>query len=203
LVAELTVELQALLTGVDERFAHELVAVAKGLALPGDLSPVTDPRPLTTTGTSEVRDELTPQRLAAAAAESGRKGVQRWLYGLLAAVGSDADDEIARETWVFRTVLLHDGRRYVNESLAQLKELNATAENAARMSAAERARAVAELDATRRLVDSAMEGLDRQQSRYPGCRRDFMDANFVWQRRSAFYLGQVRDYDLDDTVWES
>jgi hypothetical protein len=34
-----------------------------------------------------------------------------------------------------------------------------------------------------------------------------MDANFVWQRlwqrRSAFYLGQVRDYDLDDTVWES
>ena len=86
LVAELTVELQALLTEVDEWFAHELVAVAKALALPGDLSPVSDPSPLTITGISEVRDELTPQRLAAAAAESGRKGVQRWLYRLLAAV---------------------------------------------------------------------------------------------------------------------
>jgi hypothetical protein len=138
---------------------------------------------------------------------SGRKGVQRWLYGLLAAVRNDADDEIARETWVFRTVLLHDGRRYVNESLVQLKELNAAAENAARMSAAERARAAAELDAARRLVYSAMEALDREQSRYPGCWRDFMDANFVWQRLwqrcLAFYLGQVPDYDLDDTVWES
>jgi GTP-binding protein EngB required for normal cell division len=96
------------------------------------------------------------------AIKMGRQGLQQWLNVTAAAVAKDVSREIQERGDVIRPVIVNEYKRYLTDSIAELKNLLATAEAAEKASRAERADAVAELDAKLTSLRAVIAGVDAE-----------------------------------------
>jgi hypothetical protein len=96
------------------------------------------------------------------AIKMGRQGLQQWLNVTAVAVAKDVSREIQERGDVIRPVIVNEYKRYLTDSIAELKNLLATAEAAEKASRAERADAVAELDAKLTSLRAVIAGVDAE-----------------------------------------
>jgi GTP-binding protein EngB required for normal cell division len=99
------------------------------------------------------------------AIKMGRQGLQQWLNMTAAAVAKDVTREIQERGEAIRPVIINAYRQYLTDSMNELKSLIAAAETAEKSSAAERADAVAHLDAKLKTLRAIVAGIDAQLAR--------------------------------------
>jgi GTP-binding protein EngB required for normal cell division len=99
------------------------------------------------------------------AIKTGRQGLQQWLNMTATAVSKDVSREIQERGEAIRPVIINAYRQYLTDSMNELKSLIAAAETAEKSSPAERADAVAELDAKRKTLRAIIAGIDAQLAR--------------------------------------
>jgi GTP-binding protein EngB required for normal cell division len=96
------------------------------------------------------------------AIKMGRQGLQQWLNMTATAVSKDVSREIQERGEAIRPVIMNAYKQYLTDSMTELKSLIAAAETAEKSSRAERAEAVAQLDAKRKSVQAIIAGIDAQ-----------------------------------------
>jgi hypothetical protein len=95
----------------------------------------------------------------------GRQGLQQWLNMTATAVAKDVSREIQERGEAIRPAILNSYKQYLTDSMTEIKNLIVAAENAEKSSRAERADAVAELDAKRKSLQTIIAGIDAQLAR--------------------------------------
>ena len=98
------------------------------------------------------------------AVKMGRQNLLQWLNTTVAAVRKDVVSDLQERTNVIRPVILDGYRQYLAQSIAQVRELIAKANTAAKASRDERADAIREIDGKRKDLSTAMAAVDAQLS---------------------------------------
>ena len=99
------------------------------------------------------------------AIKTGRQGLQQWLNMTANAVIKDVSREIQERGDTIRPAIFNAYKQHLTESMTELKALIAAADNAAKVSLAERADALAELDAKGKSLQATIAGIDAQLAR--------------------------------------
>jgi GTP-binding protein EngB required for normal cell division len=99
------------------------------------------------------------------AIKMGRQGLQQWLNMTATAVAKDVSREIQERGEAIRPVILNAYKQYLTDSMAEVKNLIVAAETAEKSSRAQRADALAELDAKRKSLQAIIAGIDAQLAR--------------------------------------
>ena len=99
------------------------------------------------------------------AIKTGRQSLQQWLNMTANAVIKDVSREIQERGDTIRPAIFNAYKQHLTESMSELKALIAAADNAAKVSRAERADALAELDAKGKSLQATIADIDAQLAR--------------------------------------
>ena len=96
------------------------------------------------------------------AIKMGRQNLQQWLINTANAVSKDLTREIQDRNKTIRPVIVNEYRQQLSDSMAELKKLIQTAQDAAKASHAERADGIAELEAKWKALKEIVAAVDAQ-----------------------------------------
>jgi hypothetical protein len=100
------------------------------------------------------------------AVRMGRANLLQWLNNTISAVNKDAAREIQEKIDTIRPVIFDEYRQQLTNSMAQLKQVIAAADTAAKASGTEQAEALKKLDTQRNAVAQIMAAIDALLARF-------------------------------------